>query len=256
MDRHDLSFITDISVGAWIARELRGNPGSVTGMVPDRFDSYVRILHPAETCDGTHVTWAEVAATLGETMHACRQWHVLVGSSDPDTFEDSRWNGMPPERGDLQREVLQSLCGVLGRHTSESEHCFFGLWDGWTWTTLRSEPKDETVPGVSHGSLRSFDQVKVPRLELPGRQYVLVTGPVSAATEIREPDDRSGSRLAPSSPNLMWPADCAWFLASDIDIDSTLVGGSTKLIEAIIEADEIEAWQVGRRDSLAADADN
>ncbi|MGC1852417.1 MAG: hypothetical protein WA687_08265 [Solirubrobacterales bacterium] len=82
-----------------------------------------------------------------------------------------------------------------------------------------------------------------------------MAGPVSAATQIREPDDRSGGGLAPTSPNLMWPADCAWFLASDIDIDSTLVGGSAKLIEAIIEADEIEAWPVGRHDSLAADAD-
>lgn len=255
MGNHDLSFITDISVGAWIASELRGNPGSVTDMVPDRFDSYVRIFHPAETRDGTLVTWAEVATTLGETMHPRRQWHVLVGSLDADTFEGSRWNGMPPNRGDLRREVLQSLCGILGRHTSDPGHCFFGIWDGWTWTTSRSEPKDEAALDVPQRSFRSFDQVKVPRLELPGREYVLVTGPVSAAAQIREPDDHSDGGLAPTSPNLMWPADRAWFLASDIDIDSTLVGGSATLIEAIIEANEIEAWPIGRHDSLAADAD-
>lgn len=189
-------------------------------------------------------------------MHACRQWHVLVGLSDPDVFEDSKWNGSPPDTGDLPRQVLQPLCRVLDHHTSDPSHCFFGLWDGWAWTTLHSEPKDELKSNVPYESFHSFDQVKAPRLELPGRKYVLVIGPVSAAPQIREPTNGAGSGLAPTSPNLMWPADRSWFLATDIDLDSTLVGGSADLCEAIIDAEGIEAWPIGRHNSLAADADN
>lgn len=55
--------------------------------------------------------------------------------------------------------------------------------------------------------------------------------------------------------NLLWPSDRAWFLASEIDFDSTLVGGRSDLIEAIIDSRELEAWPVGPADSLAADAD-
>ena len=61
--------------------------------------------------------------------------------------------------------------------------------------------------------------------------------------------------LRRESPNLIWPANHTWLVASEIDFDSTLVGGSAKLIEAIIECSELEAWHVWPTDSLAADAD-
>jgi hypothetical protein len=61
--------------------------------------------------------------------------------------------------------------------------------------------------------------------------------------------------LRREAPNLIWPADESWFVASEVDFDSTLVGGSVMLIEAIVESPELEAWQVGPSNSLAADAD-
>jgi hypothetical protein len=53
----------------------------------------------------------------------------------------------------------------------------------------------------------------------------------------------------------MWPGDRAWFVASEIDFDSTLVGGSAGLIEAILETPELDAWPLGPDDSLTYDAD-
>jgi hypothetical protein len=57
------------------------------------------------------------------------------------------------------------------------------------------------------------------------------------------------------APNLIWPADHTWFMASEVDFDSTLVGGSAELIQAIVDSPKLEAWQVKPTDSLAADAD-
>jgi hypothetical protein len=56
-------------------------------------------------------------------------------------------------------------------------------------------------------------------------------------------------------PNLIWPADRSWFVVSEVDFDSTLVGGSAELIKAIVESPALEAWQVEPTDSLAFDAD-
>jgi hypothetical protein len=53
----------------------------------------------------------------------------------------------------------------------------------------------------------------------------------------------------------MWPSDRAWFLASEIDFDSTLVGGTRDLIESILDNPGLDAWPVGPDDSLAYDAD-
>jgi hypothetical protein len=56
-------------------------------------------------------------------------------------------------------------------------------------------------------------------------------------------------------PNLIWPADHSWFVASEVDFDSTLVGGSAELVETIVQCPALEAWQVEPTDSLAIDAD-
>jgi len=253
--RGDLRSPSDSSVGEWIARELRGDVGSVTNVVPDRFKAYARILHPATKPDGTAISWSDVAAATGRVMHARVQWYVLVGSYDPEGMEGSRWSGGAPDRGDLSPEVLRPLCTLLAKYTTSPVDCFFGLWTGWTWRSTQAFRQSVRVWPRREETVYSVEEIDGPRIELPpqaGREYVLVSGPLSAATEIGE--TAKGIQLSPTSPNLMWPADRSWFLASDIDLDSTLVGGSTELVEAIVNADEFEAWPIGRRDSLAVDA--
>jgi hypothetical protein len=44
-------------------------------------------------------------------------------------------------------------------------------------------------------------------------------------------------------------------VASEIDFDSTLVGGSVRLIDVILRTPELDAWPVTADDSLAYDAD-
>ena len=58
-----------------------------------------------------------------------------------------------------------------------------------------------------------------------------------------------------ASRPLFWPADRAWCVASEIDFDSTLVGGTTELIEAISQEPTLESWPVEPDDSLAFDGD-
>lgn len=99
----------------------------------------------------------------------------------------------------------------------------------------------------------SADELSRPLLELPGREYLLFSGPLSAATRIGDPHGVLG--FDPQSPNLMWPSDRAWFLGSEIDFDSTLVGGTRDLIESILDTSGLDAWPVGPDDSLAYDAD-
>jgi hypothetical protein len=57
------------------------------------------------------------------------------------------------------------------------------------------------------------------------------------------------------SPNLFWPADRSWCVASEIDFDSTLVGGSRDLVDAVLAHPGLEVWPVSAGDSLAWDAD-
>jgi hypothetical protein len=56
-------------------------------------------------------------------------------------------------------------------------------------------------------------------------------------------------------PQLIWPADHAWVLASEIDWDSTIVAGSRALIDAVLAFDVVEAFAVDADDSLMSHAD-
>lgn len=183
------------------------------------------------------------------------QWHAIIGSSEPDCPSSSLWSGENPERGSLPVEVLRSLCDTLEQHTSDSNHCLFGLWTG---KNLAAFAFAEAADALTHSSVQetqkaafSMEELEGPQFRLKGRQYVLLEGPLTAAKECNS----GGELLENLSPNLLWPSDKAWFVATDIDLDSTLVAGSDELITAVVSSPELEAWPIGHLDSLAFDGD-
>jgi hypothetical protein len=262
----ELEVVEDASPGEWIAPRLGGEFGAVTLAVPSGYAAYARICHPATEGGDAPVTWSQVASATGRTAHPLMQWHALVGSPDYLNFKGSLWPGGDPERGNLDEYSLEVLCGLLGRSTTDAERCFFAVWDGWSWVhggdvIGRIELVRPGLVGTGSGSeptarasaAFSAAELSRPRLVLPGREYVLLSGPLSAAGKIGDPGGLRG--FEPRSPNLFWPADHAWCVASEIDFDSTLVGGTAELIRAILDEPGLDAWPVGPEDSLAYDAD-
>jgi hypothetical protein len=64
-----------------------------------------------------------------------------------------------------------------------------------------------------------------------------------------------GQSFDPQSPNLFWPADKAWCVATEIDLDSTYVGGSAALIAAILSDERLEAFPADVTDDITAGSD-
>ncbi|MEO6651296.1 MAG: hypothetical protein ABIP17_01395 [Ilumatobacteraceae bacterium] len=60
----------------------------------------------------------------------------------------------------------------------------------------------------------------VPRFELADRAYYLVTGALSAVSDLRYPSDEEWR-----NPDLFWPSDHSWFAATHVDFSSLYVGG-------------------------------
>jgi hypothetical protein len=239
---------SDVAVAQWIAPRL-GELGSVAGTVPDGFEVYVRVCHPAD-CDGRLYRWAQVASETGRTVHPVMQWHALVGASDCLNMSDSTWPGGDPRRGNLELSVLGPLCSVLSEHTATPEACLLGLWYGYGfidggWLTVGYPVDSGRVGGVIRDP-PAFSRDR-PTLVLPAREYFLFRGPIDAALEMSTRWDQS--------PNLFWPEDRAWFMASEIDFDSTVIGGSSELAQALLTAPELEAWPVDPGDLLTASAD-
>ncbi|MBA8817051.1 hypothetical protein FHX48_002145 [Microbacterium halimionae] len=102
------------------------------------------------------------------------------------------------------------------------------------------------------------------RFHLPDRDYVLFRGDISA---FAEPDwfenvpwrdlEAESNGFAPSahSPSLIWPADHSWVVVSEVDFDSTIVAGSSALIQAVCADPDLEARAIAEGSSLQWDAD-
>src|SRR5450631_3425548 len=108
--------LDDTTPAAWLEARLSGEFGAVTRTVPDGYPAYARILHPPQGADDEPITWAEVAATTGRTVHALAQWHAMVDSPDMFNFGESLWPNGSPTTGSLDEEALGVLCTVLACH--------------------------------------------------------------------------------------------------------------------------------------------
>jgi hypothetical protein len=224
---------TDLSPASWLAGALDAQAsGTVASLVPPVFEACARVLHPAVRYagdDDVEVRWAEVAAHNDRAMHRLVQWPSITGDWDY-VLEDAQpptWHRAPDE-GHLPAALARRLTDVLGRHTAAPDDCWVGLWDG-------------------HGFAAAGDGV--PRLPAPGRAFLLLRGDLrlAAANLAPEPWEQSA--------NLWWPADRGWCVATDVDLMSTYVGGSARLVADLLAAPGLEAWPAEAGDPVGYAAD-
>ena len=223
----------------WICERYQWGGPWVTGEVGPGFEAYLRVFHPYGEEDEA-LTWSEVAAEHGKTMHPAAHWVEITtaGPWDPTIRGDRNGNGGVYLEGDLPRPVLAAVCRVLRRHTTTPDTCYFGVWDGWGWTSdspVRLDPD-------------------APRFSVPARDFLLYYGVIEQALQIGGGDyyhegqgfDRK------QSPTLMWPADHAWCLSTEIDAEYTVIGCSDACAAELLDTPGIEAMAVAPDEPLVS----
>lgn len=178
--------------------------------------------------------------------------YARIAHSD-DPFSDVS----VPEPGNLAHDLLQPLCSNLAEHTRTPDSCWFCLWDGHGWlndrstgtiTFLRKDaaPQEASLPEEpEHEPLAPalLAAVRNPtRVSLPARTYVLLEGPLQAAAEFGWYFPTG--HFVPQSPNIFWPEDHAWCVATEIDLPHSYVAGPQALIENLVAHPHITAKQV------------
>jgi hypothetical protein len=255
----EVEWSTDLSCASWIRERLAPfGSGGLTSVVPAGFAAYARLLHPAHGSEDHPVRWLEVAARNGLDLHAGTQFPDI--SLLPPTGDEAQmWDGVGPVEGTLSEADAVALVDVLRRHTAASERCCFGLWDGYGWDaggrmdlsyTRDDEPPEWAEPAVYEGQAPIGHRTAesgapadpVPRevrdglrVELPNRSYFLYRGPVEQALAFVASKQQT--------PNLWWPADRSWCVATEIDLDCTYVGGSEELVDDIVGDGRLEAFR-------------
>ena len=247
----------DLGQAAWIGGRLGPfESGAVTSVVPTGFGAYARVLHPAHDSEERPIRWCEVAARNG--IELGRDAHFPEIALMPPGGGGQGWDVVGPQEGTLCAAEATALVDILRQHTTSPDRCWFCLWDGYGWETTASysmsfpmsndEPQSRAGPGVDDGpdadvpipeppgAPRDPIPRRVrdgPRVQLPGREYFLYEGGLDAALTFVEPKRQT--------PNLWWPADRAWCLASELDLEWTYIGGSPDLINHIMADRRLEA---------------
>ncbi len=217
---------------AWLRERLRSpRDAVVTSWVPTGFEAYARMLHPVEERDGEPpIRWADVSRWSDVALDASILWHEVALPEVPP-LTGPPWSGQGPREGSLSRSDALELVSVLSARSTGL--CLFGVWEGYGGTlSVQGLLADELPRRVG----------ETPVFELPWRSYAMFEGPVVGATCF------SVSRF--QSPNLWWPIDRSWCVASEIDLAWTYVAGSRSLIDELLSNPRIEALEVSPADSL------
>ena len=179
----------------WIAESLCGPPGTVGALVPNRYQSVLRLHAPDAAPDGWWDLYRDLfdlVASVGArytSTPALARFAIWEGHGFGTSTSHIAWRDPPADEAERQwREVQRAR-----RRNADRER------------NARIGPALATVP----------------RFDLPDRAYYLTYGSLSALTELRYPDDE-GWR----NPDLLWPNDRSWFAATDVDFWSLYVGGS------------------------------
>lgn len=199
----------------WLGPELTGREWTVGSLVPERYPRVLRV-------------WA------------------------PEPTEDDGW-------WTRYQHLFEVLAAVGVRHTSSPERAWFGIWDGHGFDTVATlvahlGPLDDDERRALDGErarLRAEDRRRnaeirsalaaMPRFERPHRAYYLLEGSVAAVSTLRYPGV-DGWR----NPDLFWPDDRRWLVATDVDFWSLYVGGDGDFLDELAREVPTRAAEVPR----------
>lgn len=186
---------TSTEPAAWIEDSRRGQPWTVGGLVPNVYESTLR-LHPP---DPTPDDWWDPYRDLFVLVASVGARHT----STPDLAWFAIWEG---------HGFGTSTTSMGWRHPPADD-----AERQWREAERERHRNAERRRNARVGPALAA----VPRFDLPDRAYYLTSGPLSAMTGLRYPDVH-GWR----NPDLFWPNDRSWFAATDVDFWSLYVGGS------------------------------
>ncbi|HVL30834.1 MAG TPA: hypothetical protein VM299_01250 [Solirubrobacteraceae bacterium] len=129
----------------------------------------------------------------------------------PGVFDET------PATGTLPANLLEALASVLERHTDTPDECLFAFWEGFAG-----------MPPVVAGA---------PAFSVPGRRFHLLTGPLEAVHALT-------AFPRGQSPNLWWPRDRSWCVATEIDFKTTYIGADRACADQLTSTPGVEAFRV------------
>ncbi|TAA72838.1 hypothetical protein [Planococcus salinarum] len=208
-------------------------PGSrVENFLPNRFDHYCKVMHPLfrdPQITDEHLLWSEfppdqpIEIQLGERLR-------LMELAEKYGLEFSKELSSASIRLKLNGYPRYLITGEEGDIEPETLQALVRL--------LQQFIREDSCYFL-YGLLKTEDYIDT-----------LFRGELA---EVLELPKRAGLR---GTPTYWWPADKAWCLYTDYDLDFSLVGGSRELIDALLAHDFLECIECDAATRIDNQADD
>ncbi len=212
---HPLAPEPDGTQASWWLEQLEpwGRQGiAVSSLVPSSFPAVCQVLHPWWGRDPEPIRWATLAELPGvaELRDRLQTRDGLV----PTLAHEQ---GLEASTGELDELTASALVEVLASATTTPDDVFVAVWEGWGDVPL------QRFPGAA-------------RVDSPNSGHFLLRGPLTGVLS-----SVAASGVDRPTAGLWWPADRAWFVATEIDFQWTFVAGQPTLIERLVGDPRLEA---------------
>jgi hypothetical protein len=217
---------------------------SAGAVVPGLHMTFADSPDPASWIGDRRMAWEpEAGYRVGNEVPQgyARYLRVLHRSKPPRDRQQIRsWRESRPSPGMPEERVLRALVSTFGKAAStEPTVCWFAYWKGWG----ALEENLQMLTGLKAWSPAVVEKAS---FALWHRAYVLLSGPLESVL------NRPGRPTPALSPQLWWPEDQRWFVATEIDLDFSLVGADESLANAISDNGDIDVQDVSLEDRLDA----
>lgn len=235
-----MEWTADVSAGDWIRGRLDDGPGwgaTMHGVVPRGFPAYAQIRHaPAGDAESFRREEGRLDAAQLSTIAT----HLAHHTGTPDDVYAAVWDGW----GGLVGFYGQAPARAVLAATDDEDPALMEHHRAMLERSIRDPFNNVFRKPVWQPGILSDGISRGPRLRLPDRDHILFTGRI---TELADPSWASTVPWADespewtASPSLIWPADRAWVLVTDVDADATIVGGNPDLVRALCTEPALEA---------------
>lgn len=167
-----------------------------------------------------------------------------------------------PDEGSFPQVLADALAEVLGGHASGGP-VWCGVWAGFGYSqgrhVLAGRDREwclftghTDMIAKSYRDLGKTAPFIFASAPLTSQMESVVRAQTAEMMAASERDDALEFR---QSPNLIWPDDRSWCVATDIDQDTTYVGGSSRLVDDLVRCDSLEVHEVRADDGITEDSD-
>lgn len=211
--------IYETSTAEWALSRQSDSIRNIRFLVPSGYQSYCRILHRVNHNDGSMRTWKSYADSSGTRIYPDTKWVDLA-----------RHDSVPERVGPMQVHLddfsFERFLRLAIDHLDSdvSDQCIAGYWVGRT----------SLMEDMVHGT-------EMPQpVTLGRREHVLFSLSLRSLLDafLEEP-------FGPvEPPGILWLEDRSWYVATEVDYDSTIVGGSAAFVSSLVGDESLEAIEV------------